>query len=190
MAESGCSADQGYFLRHRSVNNGAPLCSCAIRFASRTASGIATGASSRTSAWRAEAWSRSMCCTGRDQRHARTGVAALDRSVGRGGGSAEDAISVSRRSLRGASARRLDRSTEPLAASPLSSTSMGRLLAGAEPVGGVAARSVLGRAVAEEPQGHALGSGAVRAGRLSPAGASPRASPIGAKIGIVSLNLL
>ena len=74
----------------------------------------------------------------------------------------------------GLAARRLDRSAEALAASPVSAAAMGRLLAGAEPVGGVAARSVLGRAAADEPQGHALGSGAVRAGRLSAAGAGQR----------------
>ena len=49
-AESGCSADQGYFLVARSVNNSAPPCFCAMKFARRTARSIATGASSRTSA--------------------------------------------------------------------------------------------------------------------------------------------
>src|SRR5271157_5878753 len=51
---------------------------------------------------------------------------------------------------------------------------MGRVLAGADVVGRVATRSVLGRASAGEPQGDALGSGTVRAGRLSPAGAGQR----------------
>ena len=59
-------------------------------------------------------------------------------------------------------------------ASPLPASPMGRVLAGAEVVGGVATRSVLGRAPAGEPQGDALGSGTVRAGRLSPAGAGQR----------------
>jgi len=47
-AENGCGADQGYFLGQRSVNNAALPCFCAPRFATRTASGIATSASSRT----------------------------------------------------------------------------------------------------------------------------------------------
>src|SRR5271166_2492221 len=51
---------------------------------------------------------------------------------------------------------------------------MGRVLAGADVVGRVATRTVLGRASAGEPQGDALGSGTVRAGRLPPAGAGQR----------------
>ena len=118
--------------------------------------------------------SEARSASGRDQRLAGTGVAPVDRGVGRGGGSTEDAVAVSRGSLRRASAGRLDRSVEAVRAAPVSAATMGRLLAGAFAVGRVAARSVLGRAPADEPQGHALGSGAVRAGRLPPAGAGQR----------------
>src|SRR5208337_2804106 len=112
--------------------------------------------------------------SGRDQRLAGTRMAPFDRGVGRGGGSTEDSVAVSRRSLRGAAARRLDRSVEALATSPLPAATMGRLLVGADVVGGVATRSVLGRATSGKPQGDALGSGVVRAGRLSLAGARKR----------------
>src|SRR5580692_10697472 len=54
---------------------------------------------------------------------------------------------------------------------------MGRVLAGAGAVAGTAARSVLVEAAGGEPQGDALGSGAVRAGRLPPAGAGQRMAP-------------
>src|SRR5271163_2157050 len=74
---------------------------------------------------------RSEACAafGRDQRLAGTRLAPLDRGVGRGGGSTKDAVSVSRRSRRGPSSRRLDRSVEALAAAPVSAATMGRLLA-------------------------------------------------------------
>ena len=158
----------------RSVNNAAPPCFCAIRFATRTASGIATGAWSRTSASRAEALCRSMCCIWARSTTRRNWRGAARSSVGRGCGSTQDPVAVSRRSLRRSAAGRLDRSVEALAASPLSAAPMGRVLAGADVVGRVATRSVLGRASAGEPQGDALGSGTVRAGRLSPAGARQR----------------
>ena len=110
----------------------------------------------------------------RDQRLAGTGVAPVDRGAGRRGRSAEDAGVVSRRSLHGDFAGRLDRSAEAVATAAVPAAAMGRLLAGAFALGGVAARSVLVGAPAGEPQGHALGSGAVRAGRLPVAGAGQR----------------
>ena len=110
----------------------------------------------------------------RDQRLSGTGVAPVDRGVRRSGRPAEDFGAVSRRSLRGDFAGRLDRSAEAVAIAAVSAAAMGRLLAGAFVLGGVAARSVLVGAPAGEPQRHALGSGAFRAGRLSPAGAGQR----------------
>jgi hypothetical protein len=54
---------------------------------------------------------------------------------------------------------------------------MGRMLAGADAMARTAARPVLVEAVGVEPQRDALGSGAVRAGRLPPAGAGQRMAP-------------
>jgi len=173
-AENGCSADQGYFPGGGSVNNAAPPCFCATRFARRTASGIAIGASSRTSASRRTRRAKACPSSGRDQRLAGIGLAPIDRGVGRAGRSTEDAGAISRGSLRRDCAGRLDRSPEAVRVAAAPAAAMGSLLAGAFAVGGAATRSVLGRAFAHEPKGHALGSGTVRAGRLSPAGAGQR----------------
>src|SRR5271166_1992664 len=64
--------------------------------------------------------------------------------------------------MRGDFAGRLDRSVEAVAIAAFSAATMGRVLAGAFAVGGVAARPVLVGASAGPPQGHALGPGAFR----------------------------
>ena len=115
--KNGCSADQRYFLALRSVNNAAPPCFCATRFATRTASSIAIGASSRTNVWRAAV--EACTASGRDQRLAGTGVAALHRGVGRSRGSTEDAVSVSRRSRRGPSSHNPQNSISVCQSRPL-----------------------------------------------------------------------
>jgi hypothetical protein len=104
--ENGRNTDRRYFPGERSVNDAAPACFCAIRFARRTASGIATGAWSRTNASPAAASCRSTCF-----------------HVGEINDSQERA--VSRGSLRGDSAGRLDRLVEAERAS-VPAAAMGR----------------------------------------------------------------
>ena len=99
------------------MNNAAPPCFCATRFATRTASSIAIGASSRTNVWRAAV--EACTASGRDQRLAGTGVAALHRGVGRSRGSTEDAVSVSRRSRRGPSSHNPQNSISVCQSRPL-----------------------------------------------------------------------
>ncbi len=156
------------------MNNAAPPCFCATKFARRTASGIAIGASSRTSASRADASCKSMSFIWARSTTAGIALWPMDQGVGRAGRSTEDAGAVSRGSLRRDCAGRLDRSPEAVRVAAAPAAAMGSLLAGAFALGGAATRSVLGRAFAHEPKGHALGSGTVRAGRLSPAGAGQR----------------
>ena len=69
-----------------------------------------------------------MCCIWARSTTRGFGLASFDRGVGRGGGSAENSFAPSGRSLRQASARRLDHSVEALAASPLSAATMRGLL--------------------------------------------------------------
>ena len=85
---------------------------------------------------------RSEACSSprRDQRFAGIGVAPVDRGVGRRGRSAQDAGAVSRRPLRRDFAGRLDRSAEAVAIAAASGGAVGRVLAGAFAVGGVATR--------------------------------------------------
>src|SRR5580700_10546800 len=68
----------------------------------------------------------------------------------------------------------LMRDIRAIRSSAAPTSAMGGVLAGAASVAATAARSVLGRASSAQPQGDPLGSGAVRAGRLSVAGAGQR----------------
>src|SRR6185295_20288066 len=98
-------------------------------------------------------------------------MAPVDRGFGRRRRAAPDIVAVSGRPLRGAAGRRLDRRRQAVGIASAPATAMGRVLAGADAVARAAARSVLVDAAGSEPQRDALGSGAVRAGRLPPAGA-------------------
>src|SRR5258705_5920051 len=88
-----------------------------------------------------------------------------------------DAVADSRRPLRRAAGGRIDRPRQVVGAAAQPATAVGRVLAGADAVARAAAGSVLVRASGREPQGDALGSGAVCAGRLSLAGAGQRMAP-------------
>ena len=79
----GCSADQVYSQGRQCADNWRPSCSCAAKFAGRTASNTATGALSRTRASAAARGAAARAVSGRDQRHARIGVAEVDRGLGR-----------------------------------------------------------------------------------------------------------
>ena len=56
----------------------------------------------------------------------------------------------------------------------LSATKMGRVLAGSDAVAGAASRSVLGKTIAGEPQGYAVGSSAICAGGVQAVGPRQR----------------
>src|SRR6201997_1605609 len=116
-------------------------------------------------------------CTvpGRNQRHAGVGVAALDRGARGRRYATADAVAVSGRPRRRSAGGRLDRPRQAVAVAVAPATAVGRVLAGADAVAGTAARSVLVEAAGVEPQRNALGSGAVRAGCLSLAGATGQA---------------
>src|SRR5262249_12838732 len=105
------------------------------------------------------------------------GLAAVDQGFGRRRRAAPDIVAVSGRPLRGAAGGRLDRRRQAVGVAPAPATAVGRVLAGADAVARAAARSVLVEAAGSEPQGDALGSGAVRAGRLPLAGAGQRMAP-------------
>src|SRR3954453_13060421 len=115
-------------------------------------------------------------CTvpGRDQRHGGVGVAALDRGARGRRRATADAVSVSGRPLRGAAGGRRDRPRQAVAVAVAPATAVGRVLASVDAVARTAARSVLVEAAGGEPQRDALGSGSVRAGCLSLAGAGQR----------------
>src|SRR5580658_8555527 len=108
---------------------------------------------------------------GRDQLDPGTGMAALDRGDGSRDGAAAHAVAVSGGSLRRAVTGQFDRPAEAVGSTAAPAAAMGCVLAGAGTVAGARARSVLGGTAGSEPQGHALGPGAVRAGGLPPAGA-------------------
>src|SRR5262249_51889112 len=110
-------------------------------------------------------------------RFAGIGVAPVDRGFGGWRGAAADTVAVSGRPLRGAADGCFGRRRQTIAIVSASATAVGRVLAGADAVARVAARSVLVEAAGSEPQRDALGSGAVRAGRLSSAGAGQRMAP-------------
>src|SRR3954466_572122 len=118
-------------------------------------------------------------CTvpGRDQRHAGVGVAALDRGARGRRYATADAVAVSGRSLRRSAGGRLDRPRQgvPVAIAP--ATTVGRVLAGVDAMARTAAGSVLVEAAGVESQRNALGSGPVRSGCLSLAGAGQRMAP-------------
>src|SRR5690349_755030 len=109
-----------------------------------------------------------------DQRHAGVGVAALDRGARGRRHATADAVAVSGRSLRRSAGGRLDCPRQAVAVAVAPAAAMGRMLAGAAAVARAAARSVLVEAAGVEPQRNALGSGPVRAGCLSLAGAGQR----------------
>src|SRR5256885_15513515 len=74
--------------------------------------------------------------SGRDQRYAGVGVAAVDRGARGRRGAAADAVAVSGRSLRRAAGRHLDRPRQAVAAAVAPATAVGRVLAGAAAVAG------------------------------------------------------
>src|SRR5215469_15233017 len=167
----GCSADPAYSHRRQCADNWRPSCSCAAKSAGRMANNIATGALSRARESPAGAWCSDTCCTWARQRHAGIGMAAVDRGFGGRRSAAADTVAVSGRPLRRSAGGRLDRPRQAVAVAVAPAAPMGRMLAGPDAMARTAARPVLVEAVGVEPQGDALGSGAVRTGRLPPAGA-------------------
>src|SRR5215468_3979905 len=95
--------------------------------------------------------------SGRDQRFAGIGLAAVDRGFGGWRGAAADTVAVSGRPLRGAADGCFGRRRQTVAIVSASATAVGRVLAGADAVARVAARSVLVEAAGSEPQRDALG---------------------------------
>src|SRR5262249_61525005 len=90
---------------------------------------------------------------------------------------AADPVAVSRRPRRGAAGGCLDRRRQTIAIASAPAAAVGGVLAGTDAMARTAARSVLVEAAGSEPQRDALGSGAVRAGRLPSAGAGQRVAP-------------
>src|SRR3984893_10225407 len=114
--------------------------------------------------------------SGGDQLFAGTGLAQIDRGLGRQGlglGTAH-VRAVSRRSLPRTTARIIDRALETESVAAASTAAMGRVLVGIDAVADAGFGCVLGRAVARLAQGHALGSGVVRAGSVPAARAWQR----------------
>src|ERR1700720_1053012 len=115
--------------------------------------------------------------SGRDQRHAGIGLAAVDRGFGGWRRAAADTVAVSGRPCRGAAGGRLGGRRQIVGIASAPATAVGRVLAGTDAVARAAARSVLVEAAGSEPKRDALGSGSVRAGRLPSAGARQRVAP-------------
>src|SRR5262244_3921366 len=113
----------------------------------------------------------------RDQRFAGIGVAAVDRGFGGWRRAAADTVAVSGRPCRGAADGCFGRRRQTVGIASASATAVGRVLAGTDAVARTAARSVVVEAAGSEPQRDVLGSGAVRAGRLSSAGTGQRMAP-------------
>src|SRR5690348_3512141 len=111
---------------------------------------------------------------GRDQRHAGIGVAAVDRGFGGRRGATPHAVAVSGGPLRRTAGGRLDCLRQAIGIAAAPAAAVGRVLAGAAAVARAAAGSVLVEAARVQPQGDALGSGPVCAGRLPPTGAGQR----------------
>src|SRR6201989_1039216 len=111
---------------------------------------------------------------GRDQRHAGVGVAALDRGARGRRYATADAVAGSGRSLRRSAGGRLNRPRQAVAVAVAPATAVGRVLAGVDAMARAAAGSVLVEAAGVESQRNALGSGPVRSGCLSLAGAGQR----------------
>src|SRR5271156_157512 len=107
--------------------------------------------------------------SGRDQRHAGVGVAAVDRGFGGRCRATPDAVAVSGRPLRRSAGGRLDCPRQAVAVAVAPAAAVGRVLSGADAMAGAAAGSVLVEAAGSEPQRDALGSGPVCAGGLPPA---------------------
>src|SRR5881392_1082743 len=105
------------------------------------------------------------------------GVAALDRGARGRRYATADAVAVSGRSLRRSAGGRLDRPRQAVAVAIAPATTMGRVLAGVDAMARTAAGSVLVEAAGVESQRNALGSGPVRSGCLSLAGAGQRMAP-------------
>src|SRR6266446_9168361 len=105
------------------------------------------------------------------------GVAAVDRGFGRWRRAAPDTVVVSGGPLRRTAGGCLDRRRQTIGIASAPAAAVGRVLAGTDAVARAAARSVLVEAAGSEPQRDALGSGAVRAGRLPSAGAWQRVAP-------------
>src|SRR5438128_1629459 len=167
MAKIGCSADQVYSQGRQCADNWRPSCSCAAKFAGRMASNTATGALSRTRGSPGGAWCNGTCCTSARSTTRRIGVAAVDRGFRGRRGATPHAVAVSGGPLRGTAGGRLDRSRQAVGVAAAPAAAVGRVLACAAAVAGAAAGPVLVQAVGREPQEDALGSGAVRTGRLS-----------------------
>src|SRR5271166_2516119 len=104
---------------------------------------------------------------GRDQFIPGGGLAQGGRGVRRRCGRLSDAGLVRRRPLRSGRGRRLGGAASPGRTAPASSAPMGRLLAGETLVAGPRPRSVLGRSLACEPEGNALGPHSPSLGHLS-----------------------
>src|SRR2546423_3239586 len=115
--------------------------------------------------------------SGRDQRHPGVGVAAVDRGARGRRVATANAVAGSGRPRRRSAGGRLDRPRQAVAVAVAPAAAVGRVLAGAAAVARAAARSVLVEAAGGEPQRDALGSGAVRASCLSPAGLRQRMAP-------------
>ena len=170
----GCSADQVYSQGRQCADNWRPSCSCAAKFAGRMASNTATGALSRTRGSPGGAWCSGTCCTS---------ARSTTRRNWRGGGRSRYWRTARRNPARCRCFRRTavkdcsrlfdcPRQAVGVAAAP--AAAMGRVLAGAAAVARAAAGSVLVQAAGVEPQRDALGSGPVRAGGVSLAGAGQR----------------
>src|SRR5271155_3029555 len=93
------------------------------------ASNIAIGALSRTRGPPGGAWCSGTCCTGRDQRHAGVGVAALDRGARGRRHATADAVAVSGRPRRWSAGGHLNRPRQAVAVAVASATAVGRWLA-------------------------------------------------------------
>src|SRR6266567_5171702 len=105
--------------------------------------------------------------SGGDQLLARAGVAQVDRGAGSRRRAIAELVAVCGGSLRGRAVGRVDCAAEAVAIAVEPAKAMGRVLAGAQAMGGTAARSVLGGTACSQPQGHAVGSGPVCAGGVS-----------------------
>src|ERR1700745_428031 len=90
--------------------------------------------------------------SGRDQRFAGIGLAAIDRGFGGWRRAAADTVAVSGRPLRGAADGCFGRRRQTVGIASASATAVGRVLAGTEAVARAAARSVLVDTTGSEPQ--------------------------------------
>src|SRR6202030_2571109 len=90
--------------------------------------------------------------SGRDQRHAGIGVAAVDRGCGGRRRAPPHAVAVSGGPLRRTAGGRLDRRRQTIGIASAPAAAVGRVLAGTDAVARAAARSVLVEAAGSEPQ--------------------------------------